>query len=161
MNALVRLVTLGLLGASAWVVAATINLVTASQLERPSRVALTAALRADPPRTPLDGRRLGRLFGLPDAQKRPEPVTSAPARSPLAVTLLGTLLADDPDWSVALIGDGGRARSVMNGDPISDARVVAIERERIVVEREGHLEFVERGSAPPQLPTGPTPVNIQ
>ncbi|MFP2908917.1 type II secretion system protein GspC [Pyxidicoccus sp. 3LFB2] len=125
---------------------------TASSLA-PARVASEEA------RTPLDGARLGKLTGLSYGKKEPdvvEPgqaeVATSPVRSSLRVKLLGTLVANDAQWSFASIQDldTQRARSLMVGDDLMGARILTIERERITVAANGREEYIdgEASSAP-------------
>ncbi|NRD50976.1 type II secretion system protein GspC [Corallococcus exiguus] len=108
----------------------------------------------EPPATALDGTRLAQLTGLSSAPR--VEVTPAPAedlrRSTLAIRLLGTLVAQDPRWSMASIHElpAGSAHSLMVSDLIQGARVFAIERERILLLVDGRLEYVDGfGSVPP------------
>ncbi|WP_279637165.1 MULTISPECIES: type II secretion system protein GspC [Corallococcus] len=115
-----------------------------------------------PSRTPsgpaLDTDLLARLTGL----SLPSPMEVEPGphlpRSTLPLRLLGTLVSQDPRWSMASIHElsGGVARSLMVSDAFKGARVFAIERERIVFVVDGRLEYIDGASLPG---TGPTPVN--
>ncbi|MHA7630229.1 type II secretion system protein GspC [Corallococcus sp. M7] len=113
-----------------------------------------------PPATALDGTRLARLTGLSPAtgvEVPPEPSPDV-RRSTLGIRLLGTLVAQDPHWSMASIHElpAGSARSLMISDTIQGARVFAIERERILLLVDGRLEYVDgSGSGTPAL------VNVQ
>nr|WP_277989581.1 type II secretion system protein GspC [Corallococcus sp. NCSPR001] len=113
-----------------------------------------------PPATPLDGAQLARLTGLSantGVEVPPEPPPDV-RRSTLGIRLLGTLVAQDPHWSMASIHElpAGSARSLMISDTIQGARVFAIERERILLLVDGRLEYVDgSGSGTPAL------VNVQ
>jgi general secretion pathway protein C len=128
----------------------------------------TATARAAPEqaRTPLDGERLAKLTGLTWGKKEPdvvEPsapvdVATGPVRSSLRVKLLGTLVANDTQWSFASIQDleTQRARSLMVGDDLMGARILSIERERVVVAANGREEFIDGGEAAPLANSTPT-----
>ncbi|RKG71439.1 general secretion pathway protein GspC [Corallococcus exercitus] len=113
-----------------------------------------------PPAPTLDDARLARLTGLSFATgvevdpERPPDLR----RSTLGIRLLGTLVAQDPRWSMASIHElpAGSARSLMLSDTIQGARVFAIERERILLLVDGRLEYIDgSGSAAP-----PVAVNV-
>ncbi|XHF27046.1 general secretion pathway protein GspC [Corallococcus exercitus] len=78
-------------------------------------------------------------------------------RSTLGIRLLGTLVAQDPHWSMASIHElpAGSARSLMLSDTIQGARVFAIERERILLLVDGRLEYVDGSGS-----VAPVPVNV-
>ena len=119
---------------------------------------------------PLDGPRLAKLTGLTFG--KPEPEVKPPdgpmeeeglVRSSLRAKLLGTLLANEEQWSTASLQelDGNRARSVRVGDELLGARVVSIERKRVIVANNGRNEYIDGESqpglgAPPRMPpSGP------
>ncbi|NOK13809.1 general secretion pathway protein GspC [Corallococcus exercitus] len=79
-------------------------------------------------------------------------------RSTLGIRLLGTLVSQDPRWSMASIHElpAGSARSLMLSDTIQGARVFAIERERILLLVDGRLEYIDGTGS-----VAPVPVNIQ
>ncbi|AFE05079.1 general secretion pathway protein C [Corallococcus coralloides DSM 2259] len=107
-----------------------------------------------PPLPALDGTRLAQLTGLSSVASvalPPEPPQDL-RRSTLGIRLLGTLVAQDPRWSMASIHElpAGSAHSLMVSDIIQGARVFAIERERILLLVDGRLEYVDgSGSVPP------------
>lgn len=107
-----------------------------------------------PPALALDGTRLARLTGLSSVASVALPPEPPPdlRRSTLALRLLGTLVAQDPRWSMASIHElpAGSARSLMISDVIQGARVFAIERERVLLLVDGRLEYIDGlGTAPP------------
>ncbi len=67
--------------------------------------------------------------------------------SDLPVTLTGTMVAGDPSWSMALLIDNSSRASFTARQDESlveeGARLVKIERDRIVIERAGQLEQIE------------------
>lgn len=75
--------------------------------------------------------------------------------SDIPINLTGTMVAGDPQWSMALMIDtSSRASfSAKEGEEILEegAKIVKIERDRVVVEREGRLEQIElEGDGPPK-----------
>ncbi|WP_338270231.1 type II secretion system protein GspC [Corallococcus caeni] len=113
-----------------------------------------------PPAPALDATRLAQLTGLSfvtgvmvDPDRPPDL-----RRSTLGIRLLGTLVSQDPRWSMASIHElpAGSARSVMLSDAIQGARVFAIERERILLLVDGRLEYIDGTGS-----VAPVPVNIQ
>ncbi|WP_304504019.1 type II secretion system protein GspC [Corallococcus sp. AS-1-12] len=119
------------------------------QTGRPFREPWNAAARPGPVR-------LACLCVCPDGRADREPgeqrLRDARPPGPLGRSLLGTLVAQDPHWSMASIHElpAGSARSLMVSDTIQGARVFAIERERILLLVDGRLEYVDGfGSAAP------------
>ncbi|RKG92126.1 general secretion pathway protein GspC [Corallococcus sp. CA053C] len=117
-----------------------------------------------PPDPRLDTVRFAQLTGLSLPATSPgmqalEPGGPAIPRSTLAIRLLGTLVAQDPQWSMASIHEltGGGARSLMISDAFQGARVFAIERERILLIVDGRLEYVDGA---PLSGAAPVAVNV-
>ena len=74
-----------------------------------------------------------------------QPESNVPVESDLNVKLMGCMVADNPDYSLAMIQDGKSQETyvVGPGDFLpGDARVERIERDRIYVRRNGRLEFI-------------------
>ena len=159
------LVTTGFIALAALLVAATANLFFEVSLAPP------VATGHDVPGTrggadtasqpALEGARLAKLTGLsfgkredPGAPSEPRPAT---INTSLRLKLLGTLVAHDSQWSLASVedSDSKRIRSLMTGDELLGARVVAIERERILFAVDGREEYLraEKAGATPPLPT--------
>ena len=67
--------------------------------------------------------------------------------SDMAVTLLATLVATDPQFSSALIsesGKGSKAFGFAEGDGLfGEAEVVRIEQRRVIIIRDGRTEYIE------------------
>ena len=122
--------------------------------DSPSRA--PASTVAEEARPSLDGERLARLTGLrfgtagPDVVAPPVDIVTGPVRSALRVKLLGTLVANDAQWSFASVQDleTQRARSLMVGDELMGTRVVSIERERLIVSANGREEFIDDDASP-------------
>lgn len=71
--------------------------------------------------------------------------------SPLAARLIGTVVASQEDWSLALISAGGENGLYRLGDPLLDeAIVVAVLADKVVLERRGGREYLsfERNAYP-------------
>jgi type II secretion system protein C len=63
--------------------------------------------------------------------------------SPLAAKLIGTVVASQEDWSLALITAGGETGLYRPGDPLLSAAVVAaVLSDRVILEREGRREYL-------------------
>ncbi|MCY1014291.1 type II secretion system protein GspC [Pyxidicoccus sp. MSG2] len=116
-----------------------------------------AATASEEARIPVDGPRLAKLIGLsfgkdepPVVAPRGDEVATGPVRSALRVKLLGTLVASDTQWSLASIQDleTQRARSLMVGDDLMGARILSIERERIIIAANNREEFIDGEASP-------------
>jgi general secretion pathway protein C len=125
----------------------------------PSRA--PAATASEEARISLDGPRLAKLIGLSFGKDEPGvvppndvQVATGPVRSALRVKLLGTLVASDTQWSLASIQDleTQRARSLMVGDDLMGARILSIERERIIVAANNREEFIDGEASPTAAP---------
>lgn len=87
-----------------------------------------------------------------------EPTTRPAApplrRSSLPFTLKGSLVSATAEWSMATLEDvrTRRMRTVMEGEQLEGARVVAIHRSLVVVEADGVRAFID------QAPPGTAPV---
>ncbi|RJS16831.1 general secretion pathway protein GspC [Corallococcus sp. H22C18031201] len=156
-----RAVTAAFIASAVCVIALTMNVFIEDTLV-PTTAGLTQApmprhrAASDAPPT-LEGARFAALTGLtlqapPALSGTPPPDTETP--SPLPLRLLGTLVAQEPVWSLASvqIRDSARPKSLMVGDSVLEAKVIAIERTRLLLEREGHREVVALG-APQVAPT--------
>jgi general secretion pathway protein C len=102
----------------------------------------------------LSMEKLAKLAGMKVPEPEPlvkEPTTpqvdlaSAPVRSPLRVKLLGTLLSAVPEWSIATIQDVVtlKAQTYMVGDDIQSAKVLEIERDRVIILNNNRREFID------------------
>jgi general secretion pathway protein C len=152
------------LGVGAWLVAGTVNAVAGSELrEIPDLGAATSWIPAAPAPVPVDLSTIleRNLFGSSmaaagpddgdDREKTPEVVTDLPA------SLAGTVVAEDPRWSLSLIVDRPRSETGFYrvGDPLmGEARVVAIRSDRVYLERAGRLEVLALGEEAPARPAG-------
>lgn len=129
-------------------------------IETPRASAATAPPAAG---VTVDGALLAKLTGLSFGKEGPpvvEPggaeVATGPVRSSLRVKLLGTLVSNDAQWSFASLQDleTQRAKSFMVGDELMGARILSIERERIIVATNGREEFID-GAASPGVSAAP------
>jgi general secretion pathway protein C len=94
-----------------------------------------------------------------DPQPAPESGDAVPTQLPLK--LLGTLTAADPGLSLATVYEDTtqHSRTVWRGGSLLGAKVLAIERTRVLLSNKGHLEFLELSpdSAQPQGAASPAP----
>jgi type II secretion system protein C len=95
----------------------------------------------------------------------PLPAIEEIAESQLAVRLLGTIVGGPGQESLAAVEDSSQVRiQVGVDDLISGARVVRIERDRIILDNQGRLEeiaFPEDGSAGVAIPPPPRSLRPQ
>ncbi|HLL54449.1 MAG TPA: type II secretion system protein GspC [Myxococcaceae bacterium] len=169
-------VNLAFLALVALIAAGTVNLFVESALAPvPSGQAQRATRTATPVMSspPLNLGKLATLVGLP--LPAPEPVAqeatqqqldmdSAPVKSSLRVRLLGTLLSSLPQWSIASIQDVTNQRSTtyMVGDELQGARILEIERSRVIILNNNRREFINNepgdGAGPPMAFAAPPPI---
>ena len=181
-------VNLAFLALAAFLVARTANTFVGAAIG-PAPSASAGTPERDRTPTPL-GRHLGtaalnpeataRLFGidLPD----PEPVVAAqtvspedlanqaPVKSSLRASLIGTMVAQRPQWSFSTLRDDN-TRDVgvyMVGDRFMNAEILEIDRLRVVLLNENRKEYIalrDDGVAPPppapvaSAPTTPAPAS--
>jgi len=162
----VHLVFISLVGL---VAARTANLfVEAAISPLPSTEAPRTAARAAPVRTvtALNLERFANLTGLPVPKPDAEVVDevtadfdSKPVKTSLRVKLLGTLLAVQPQWSLASILDSGsnRAQTYMVGDKLEGAEVLEIERERVIILNNRRREFIDGDATAGTVAVAPPP----
>jgi general secretion pathway protein C len=156
----VWILQLGLVAAIALTAARLVNL-TLEVLILPIPSRSTAARASLPPprdATPmLDAAVLSRITGLPVETTEESEVKGGSVRTPLGLRLLGTLRSADPTWSIASLLDLGRQKSwtVMVGDPVGDAWVLEILRDRVIIGRDGRREIIDL--APDEGFLGPSP----
>ncbi|MCE9671588.1 general secretion pathway protein GspC [Myxococcus stipitatus] len=136
--------------AAAFIAARTVHVITEDSLAPPTprwNDTPRGASRPDaiatrpPPRVEA----LSRLLGVSAQAATPSPTTTTLPRSGRRARLLGTLTSRETTWSLASIQDldTQRVRSVRVGDALSDARVVVIERERVIVRVDGREEVID------------------
>lgn len=124
------------------------------------------------PQARLELERVAKLVGLPLPKPEPEfkeptaPVVdlnAPPVKSGLRVRLLGTLLSDsNPAWSVASIQDVVtlKTQTYMVEDLVQGARVLEIERARVIVLNNNRREYIDGTpgdgtGAPPPVAVAP------
>ena len=124
----------------------------------------------------LSMEKVAKLTGMKVPEPEPlvkEPTTpavdlaSAPVRSGLRVKLLGTLLSAVPEWSIATIQDVVtlKANTYMVGDDLQTAKVLEIERDRVIILNNNRREFIDNtagdgsGVPPPVAPVVASAVN--
>lgn len=146
------LVSCAFLLVAALIAARTVHLITEFQLAIPiSSLGSTPSgpvqLARTEARLELRSEPLARLLGVKDRLPLgPPPAYIGPRRSARRAKLVGTLTSREPFWSLASVEDldSRRVRSLRVGDVLQDAEVVVIERERIIVTREGQQEVIDR-----------------
>lgn len=157
-------------------VARTVNLFVESAVaplpsDRPKRTA-TARPPVQEPAAQLDLERMAKLTGLPLPVPEPDVIeptqpevdlNAPPVRTGLRVKLLGTLLSGLPEWSIASIQDvvTQKSQTYMVGDELQGAKVLEIERERVIILNNNRREFIDAtpgdGSGAPVAVAPPTP----
>lgn len=151
----------------AWLVARTANAFLEVQLlPLPTgKAAKSSAMKRATPITALNLERTAKLLGLPLPPPEPEvteptePVVdlnAAPVRTTLRLKLLGTLVSESmPSWSVASIQDlvTLKTATYMPDDLIQNAKVLEIERERVIILNNNRKEFIDASGE-----AGPPPV---
>ena len=112
--------------------------VQATQLP-PAEPAATVA-KADPARYAVIGQR--NLFQTLEAAVPIQPVAEQLAESKLKLRLVGTTAVEPVEFSVATVEDvgTGKIEAMRMGDAISGARLVRVERHRVVLDNGGNLE---------------------
>jgi general secretion pathway protein C len=164
-------VNLAFLALVALIAAGTVNLFVESALaplpsSQPSRTVRNAPVVSAPA---LNLPKLAALVGLP----LPAPVAvveettpqldmdAAPVKSSLRVRLLGTLLSSLPEWSIASVQDvvSQRNQTYMVGDLIQGAKVLEIERSRVIILNNNRREFInnEAGDGAGAIAYAPPP----
>ncbi len=123
----------------------------------------------------LQMEQIAKLTGLPVPEpdveiKEPEQavadLSAAPVKSGLRVKLLGTLLASQPEWSIASIQDTvtNTSTTYMIGDRVQNAEIIEIERKRVIIINNGRKEFIDDQAGTGEgmaMPTMPTPAVAQ
>ncbi len=81
-----------------------------------------------------------------------------PVPSDLNLKLTGVMVSKTPEWSTALISDPGTSTGYVariDDQIASQAKLVEIKRDRIIIERNGRLEYIRLESAITGNPGGP------
>ena len=113
---------------------------------------------ANPPRTELDAERLAKTFDLPlpkpasetGPAEVPEKAWNAtPVRSSIRATLVGTALASPARYSLCQLTNGDTNETLVYaiGDKFMGARIYAIEKDRVLVDNDGHNEYIDNSAA--------------
>ena len=140
----------------ALIIAATANLFVETKLAAlpGAKPRVQAKPKANEPIARLELERLAALTGLSLPEPEPEvtepqqqlvDMNAEPVKSGLRVKLLGTLIASQPEWSIASVQDMVQNTSMtyMVGDQIQGAKVLEIERKRVIVLNNGRREFID------------------
>lgn len=82
-----------------------------------------------------------------------------PVKSSLRVRLVGTMVANRPEWSMANIEDpGAKSSIVMVGDDIQSAVVTDIQRLRVIINNNGRKEYIDQEVGEGAAPVASAPV---
>lgn len=163
-------VNLAFLFAAAFLAAKTVNVFVGGKLAPLpdfSQSAAGPATRQAPPKSTLAPEALSKVTGIelpkepevkePSAADEPQqpPLESQdPVKSGLRVRLVGTLVANRAEWSMASVEDitSHEATVYMLGDRIQNAEVIGIERLRVYINNSGRKEYIDQepgdGSGP-------------
>jgi general secretion pathway protein C len=76
-----------------------------------------------------------------------------PATDPVEPSLIGVVVSHDPDRSVAILRAAGRTRVVRPGEQAFGGRVLAVEREAVLIEHMGARLRLTLGSVAPRAST--------
>jgi general secretion pathway protein C len=161
---------------AAWLCARTINTFAGAALApKPALVAAGAAAPTLPlsARAELDVPRMAKAFDVPLPTKKDEaqavptaPVVpqwnSVPARSSLHAVLVGTALASPQRYSLCQLINTDINETVVYAlnERFQNARIYAIEKDRVLVDNEGRNEYIDNsaaGTPAPNLGVMPMP----
>lgn len=162
-------IELAFLGLAAFLSAWTTNAYLGSKLAGGLAVSDSSHPRAAAPQVVgmparLDLEKTAGLLGitLPNEEERRKEEELAPAYDPnaepvlssLRATLIGTMVANRPEWSFATLRDdsSSEARLYLVGDTFLGAEILEIERLRVILLNEGRKEYlsVDGPAGPPQ-----------
>ena len=168
--------TLAAVLAGAWLAARTVNTFAATAiapkpalLQQASSIAPQAAA---PAHAELDADKVARLFDVPLPKPPPAggdavPVEAphagwnpVPVRSSLRGTLVGTAMADPPQYSLCQITNPDLNETLVYGigDKYQGARVYQVEQKRVLIDNGGSNEYIDdSAAAPPTLGVAPMP----
>lgn len=153
---------------AAFLAAKTVNAFIESALTPPPDVSAMAAAAARPQvesaqKASVSIDVLSRVTGIPKPEPKPvanpaEPApmdpNAPPVKSGLRVRLVGTMVANRSEWSLASIQDAatGDVTIYMVADRLQTAEVVEIERLRVIVKNHNRREYIDQepgdGSSP-------------
>ena len=152
----------------AYLAARTVNTIAAAAIApKPALVQQAGATpqsAAQPQRVELDADKVAKLFDVP-LPKPPAPGAETtqtqragwnpvPVRSSLHGTLIGTAIADPAKYSLCQITnpDVNETQVYAIGEKYQDARIYAIEKERVLIDNAGVNEYIDNSlAAPPNL----------
>jgi general secretion pathway protein C len=167
-------VNLAFLALAGLLAAKTVNTFVAAELLPPVQVESNDGRARPAPRMGLATINLERtaaLFGIELPKEEPDEVAGAnaapaydpnaePVKSSLRATLIGTMVANKPEWSFATLRDDGAQEVAMflTGDQFMGAEILSVERLRVVLLNQGRKEYIAIGDVSPAAPALPTPV---
>mgnify|MGYP000877778675 CR=1 FL=1 len=169
-------VNLAFLLLAAMLSAKTVNTFVAGKLHPPpdfsQSKATTSSARRDP-KPVLSPEALSKLTGLALPEPEPEVVLGSeepalpdidsqePVKTGLRVRLVGTMVANRPEWSMANIEDvtSNTTTVYMVGDKIQSAEILEIERLRVYINNGGRKEYIdaEAGTGAAPIVAAPAP----
>ncbi len=150
-------------GVNSWIGS---KLAPAIDLERAAPPPRTTPVAVGPANLHLE--RTARILGIELPKDEPvlvpkEPVfdpNADPVRTSLRISLVGTMVANRPEWSLATLRDDGSRETgaYFPGDTILGAEILEIERLRVILMNQGRKEYVALGEeGPPPPPARPNP----
>jgi general secretion pathway protein C len=166
-------VNLAFLALAGLLAARTVNTFVAAQLMPPVKVQSDAGTARRLPRVGLaaiDLERTAAVFGIELPKEEPDEVAGAsepafdpnaePVKSSLRASLIGTMVANKPEWSFATIRDDGAQEVGMflTGDQFMGAEILSVDRLRVILLNQGRKEYIAIGDTSPAAPALPTPV---
>ena len=113
---------------------------------------------ASPPRTELDAERLAKSFDLPlpkpasetgPAEVAEKVWNATPVRSSVRATLVGTALANPARYSLCQLTNGDTNETLVHAisDKFMETRIYAIEKDRVLIDNDGHNEYIDNSAA--------------
>jgi general secretion pathway protein C len=158
----------------AYLAAQTVNTLAATAIApKPALVqqAASAPQPAAAQHTELDADKVAKLFDVPLPKPAPAGTETAaeqprtgwnpvPVRSSLRGTLVGTAIADPPQYSLVQITnpDLNETQVYAIGDKYQGARIYAVEKERVLIDNNGVNEYIDNSAAaPPNIGVSPVP----
>lgn len=144
-----------LLAAAAWLLASLAGVFAAAALA-PGEVSGALAPTPPPPElavAALDPDATARLLGISLSPLSADPPRE-PAPSPLRASVIATLVANRPPWSLATLRDelSGAVEVVRPGERFLDAVLEAVEPLRVIVVRDGRREYLSVTPGPGRAP---------
>ena len=159
----------------AYLAARTVNTIAATAIApKPALVQQAASTpqAAAVQRSELDADKVAKLFDVPlpkppsageaaqEQQQSRGGWNPVPVRSSLHGTLVGTAIADPPQYSLVQLTnpDLNETQVYAIGDKYQGARIYRVEKERVLIDNNGVNEYIDNSAAaPPNLGVSPVP----